>query len=98
MKKRWVSAHRTTDGADLLVQRRDQSGYVRPGVAAAEAHAPCRVNMARRRTKKVRMRRLGCVVEEERPLAVGGPDHSPGLGREELRRVHAVRRGGPVQR
>ena len=44
------------------------------------------------------MRRLRRVIEEERPLAVGGADDGPGFGREELRRVHAVRRGGPVQR
>ena len=89
---------RFKNGADLLIQRDNQSGDVRPGVAAAEAHAPRGRDVARRRADEVRMRRLRRVVEEERPLAVGGADDGPGFGREELRRVHAVRRGGPVQR
>ena len=97
MNKRWFP-HRTTDGADLLVQRRDQSGDVRPGVAAVEAHAPRGGDVSWRRTNEVRVWRLGRVVEEERPLAVGSADDGPGFVREELRRVHAVRRGGPVQR
>ena len=98
MNERWF-AHWKTDGADLLVERRDQSGDVRPGVAAAEAHAPRGRDVAlRRAVDEVRVWRLRRVVEEERPLAVGGADDGPGFGREELRRVHAVRRGGPVQR
>ena len=97
MNERWF-AHWKTDGADLLVERRDQSGDVRPGVAAPEAHAPCRDLVARGRTDEVRVWRLRRVVEEERPLAVGSADDGPGFSREELRRVHAVRRGGPVQR
>ena len=55
---------RTYNSTNLLVQRRDERGDVGSGVAAVEAHAPRRGDGPRRRTNKVRVRRLSGVVEE----------------------------------
>ena len=54
----------TSDGADLLVQRGDECGDVRPGVAAVEAHAPRGRDVAWDCIDEVRMRRLGGIVEK----------------------------------
>ena len=110
-KTRAFSRPRTLqNGADLLGPARNQSGDVRPGAAAVEAHAPCRGRAAaadevrvaasaprrgRAAARGPRRRRRSGPWSRRAPPSARRPSRGPAAGRPLRRRGRLQRKGPP---